>query len=187
MTPGGNHSWLQHKQYTTSPLLSIPGQPACFLKLGHYPAEHLSQVYRLSGFQDQAALVALQAQPPVASHELPHIGTHIAGDRVTAMSCQHIQDVAGTEPAGGGVPQGQMGYPVGMDILRALYQLRKAHELVPHLFEGWSAGVQEEGAVALDNERLDVGTAHGEHALWQSRIKGWCLNSRVDFTTGPVG
>ena len=73
----------------------------------------------------------------------------VLGHRVFGPMIQGGQDFIAADAGSGGVPQAQGGDAIGMDMLRALFKLRKARNRVARLFKNWIIHFYQEGVIAL--------------------------------------
>src|SRR5262249_1073663 len=82
------------------------------------------------------------------------VGAEVGGQGELAVLAQHLDHRGGGQAGGGGVPQRQGGEAVGVDGFGAFLQFRERRKRVAGLGVLWIVDLGQDGAVALDDERV---------------------------------
>ena len=123
---------------------------------------HFGQHVRVIRGEEQATVAGGQeTRATVAAELLAHEVEHERRDGVAGECGQAAGDVVAVEPHGGGVPQRQRREAIGVDVLGGLLELGETGQEVAPAFVRRPGHLEEDRAVALDDERTIGGTRGG--------------------------
>jgi len=115
--------------------------------------QHLVQDGTLLRRQDQpVGGVHLQLKAAVARHRVGDIDQQRVGDREPAVRDECVHDLLSVETGGAGVPQPEVGHPVGVDVFRRSFQFGERGDRVATQFELFVVDFQQQRLVALHDE-----------------------------------
>ncbi len=110
---------------------------------------------RLVGADELELLVMLfQLDPAITLHTLGNLGQQIHRHGELAVLLQHDDHVVSAQARRSRVPQRQIAQSVGMDMLRALLQLRKRRKCIAGLSILRIIDLHEDGAISLNDQRI---------------------------------
>ena len=121
--------------------------------LGALGAQDLLQDGHVGGVQDQAVgRIGDQLEAAVAAHGLGDLGEQGVRHREARVADEDVDDGLGVQAGGAGVPQGERGDPVGVDVLRRPLQLREGGDGATGIIGAGAGHLQEDRFVGLDDE-----------------------------------
>ena len=100
-----------------------------------------------------------QLQAAVAVHGLGDLGEQGVGHRESRVGDEDVDDGFGVQPGGSGVPQGQRGDPVGVDVLGRPLQLGEGGDVAAGVLGAGVGdllvGLDDQGAIGRRGRRHD--------------------------------
>jgi len=123
-------------------------------------ADQLGDQGFVVGNQQEVAIASDQLHPTVARDIVLDIHPHVVRDGVLAITPQPFQDRRSAQASRGRVPQRQGGDAMGMDVLGALFQLRKTCQHISRILVERIINLQEDTPVSLDNNGILWIVAH---------------------------
>jgi hypothetical protein len=146
-------------------------------------AQDLLKDRTVGGVHDEAVHgVLLQAQPPVPRHRVGHVDQQGVRYGVAGELQQRVDDLLGVVAGGAGVPEGERGDPVHVDVLGGAFEFGERRDLLAAFVGHQVADLEQQGLVGLDDER-SVG--HGRQPPSEGRrVDGPSYGQRVPAPGG---
>ena len=133
---------------------------------------------RVVGGDGEVFAIGHQLEPAVPRHVVVHVGEDVAGDLILG-ECEELPlHLLGLPAERGGIPEGERGNPIGVDVLGRLHQFGKAAECVTGLFELRGVGLEQDGLVGLNDDGVfgskghDSPTSRGDHGRPWEGLEG---------------
>ena len=104
-----------------------------------------------------------QLQPPVATHGVDDVDEQRLRDGIAGEADERVDDLLRVVPGGTGVPQGQRGDAVGVDVLRRAFELGEGGDRRARLGGSRVVDLEQQSLVGLDDQ-WPVG--HDASFLW---------------------
>ena len=116
-------------------------------------AQHLLEHGAVGGDQDQSVhRMLLQPQPAEAGHRLGDVDQEGVRHGVAAVGQQRVDHLLGVMAGRPGVPEAEVGQPVGVDVLRAALQLGERRDRLAAVLCARVVDLQQQGLVALHDQ-----------------------------------
>ena len=106
------------------------------------------------GLDQQVAVVARQADTPVARDLLHDVGADIGRHIVLGELIELAQNFIGLQPGRGRIPQGERRDAVGVQIFGAFFQLGKTRQHIARIFIQIVLRFEQDGFIGLDDQRV---------------------------------
>jgi hypothetical protein len=108
-------------------------------------------------------LVELDAA--IAGDLLLYFRDDVLRDLVLAVVLQTGLDLLCGEACSGGIPERKGRNPIRVNVLGGLYQLGEARKQVTGIFKRWAVGLEQDGAIRLDNDGFRIDVCHRGRSL----------------------
>ena len=106
------------------------------------------------GLDQQIAVVARQADAPVARDLLHDVGADVGRHIVLGELIEFAQHFVGLQAGRGRIPQRERRDAVGVQIFRAFFQLGKARQRIARIFVQIVLRFEQDGFIGLDDQRV---------------------------------
>ena len=120
-------------------------------RLDFLEAADLGEHVLVVGFHDEAVAVLLEAQQAVAGHVVLDLGDDGIRDGEAALAFEALDDFLGAQSRGSRVPEAQVRYLVGVQVLGALDQLGERCNRVAGRFVGGGVNLHHDFHITLNN------------------------------------
>ncbi len=132
-----------------------PGLPRQLFKQRPIGAHQLEQL-----------AVAFQPDPAITADQFLQIGLQVGRQGEFAVAGQDSDHFIGRHPRRRRIPKRQRRQAIGMDVLRAFFQVREGGQGIPRLGIALVVHLNQDGAIPLDDQRVCGIVIHFQAVPW---------------------
>jgi hypothetical protein len=135
------------REFQRRPALAQPGHHV-------FAAGNLFGERLLVGLEHQAALIAQQFHAAIARGVIADLEEHVLRDRVLGKADEGLDDFVGRDTGRAGIPDGERGDAVGVNVLGSFHELREAGQAIAGGGVMRAGDFGEDGVIALHDQRV---------------------------------